>query len=190
MNNTLESFLYRKNLLRKVTKNFDLYYPRPELDDDGMPKTVKVSYKRLGRNSHQKVCDRYYKKSNPNEISYYRHLAFQAKFLRIDNSWYLEITPTYYFTHDGFKLHTYYEGKLKGKKALDRPETVFSETLFWEDILTREQNSLFGKPILSFGFLFKSTLERGIDDKRWLEKEDDEKKQTLTNQSQIFHDGI
>ena len=62
----------------------------------------------------------------------------------------IEITPTYLFTHDGYKLHTYYEGKLKGKKGLDKAETVFSQTLFWADILTRGNNDLFFNPILKF----------------------------------------
>lgn len=186
LNNTFDSFVHHKDILHKIVDNIDLYYFRPSLDNKGLPATKRYSYKRLGRNSSQKICERYYRKSDPTIISYYRHLSFEAQFLRFDNKWFIEITPTYFFTHDGFKLHTYYESKLKGKKGLDKAEIVFSETLFWTDILTRGSGSMFDKSIIAFGFPFNSDFEVGINDTTWLEKEDEEKKKLLTNQLSLF----
>lgn len=187
LNNSFETYAYHKNILHKVVDKIDLYYFRPMLDENGLPATRKISYDRLGRNSGQTVCDRYTRKSDPTVISYYRHLAFESQFLRYDGVWYLEITPTYFFTHDGFKLHIYYESKLKGKKGLDKAEIVFSETLFWADILTRGKD-MFNREILSFAFPFNSDFEVGINDDLWLEKEDAEKKIILKNQLSLFDD--
>jgi hypothetical protein len=186
MNNSFDSFIYHKKLLHKKTPKVNLYYFRPDLDEHNLPKTMEIKYKRLGRNSHQTVCDRYYRKSDPSILSYFRHLAFEAHFLRFASQWYIEITPTYYFTHDGFKIHTYYESKLKGKKGLDKAEIVFSETLFWADILTRGKDDLFVKSKIEFQDLYSDVIDVGFNDKVWLAKEDEEKKVTLENQLSLF----
>lgn len=188
MNNAFESFLYRKGILHKKTRKIDLFYFRPTIGDDDFPKDKTIRYNRLGRKSPIGVCSRYYRKSDPTKLSYFRHFAFEASFLRFVNSWFLEITPTYYFTHNGFKVHTYYESKLKGKKGLDKPANVFSGTLFWATILTRDKNDMFNRSILEFGTLFNSEIDAGIDDKMWLNREDESKKKVLKNQLSIFDD--
>lgn len=186
LNNAFETFTHHKNILHKRAGKIDLFYFRPKADDDDLPKTVKVYYDRFGRKSFQTVCDRYARKSDPSIISYFRHTAFERQFFRYDNQWYLEITPTYLFTHDGYKLHTYYEGKLKGKKGLDKAEAVFSQTLFWADVLTKGNQDLFHNSILKFDKLFQSEIEVGINDNLWLEREDKEKQKILTGQLSIF----
>ena len=93
--------------MHKKTGRIDLFYFRPKADTEGHHKTTKVYYNRFGRNSFQTVCDRYYRKSDPTIISYYRHTAFERQFFRYENQWYLEITPTFLFTHNGYKLHNF-----------------------------------------------------------------------------------
>jgi len=186
LNNSFETFTHHKNIIHKKTEKVDLFYFRPNIDSDGFPKTSKVHYDRFGRNSFQTVCDRYARKSDPSIISYFRHTSFERQFFRYDNQWYLEITPTYLFTHDGFKLHTYYESKLKGKKGLDKAEAVFSQTLFWADVLTKGNQDLFHNSVLKFDKLYQSEIEVGINDNLWLEKEDNEKQKVLTSQLSIF----
>lgn len=186
LNNSFETFVHHKNIIHKKTDKIDLFYFRPKLDDNGLPETTKIYYDRLKRRSFQTVCDRYARKSDPNIISYFRHTSFERQFFRYDNQWYLEITPTYLFTHDGYKLHTYYESKLKGKKGLDKAEAVFSQTLFWSNILTKGNEDLFHNSILKFGNLFQYLIEVGINDNMWLEKEDKEKHKILIGQLSIF----
>lgn len=188
LNNTFETFVHHKNIIHKKTEKINLFYFRPKADDDNFPKTQKVYYDRFGRKSFQTVCDRYARKSDPNIISYFRHTSFEAHFFRYEGKWYLEITPTYLFTHDGYKLHTYYESKLKGKKGLDKAEAVFSQTLFWADVLTKSNQDLFHNSMLKFDKLFQSEIEVGINDDVWLEKEDKEKQKILTSQLSIFND--
>jgi hypothetical protein len=186
LNNTFESFLHQKNIIHKVNDNVDLFYIRPRLDDIEKPYSLKVKYDRFGRKSRQSVCEKYARKSDPSIVSFYRHLAFEHKFYRYGEKWYLEITPTYYFTHDGFKMHYYYESKLKGKKALDKATAVFSETVFWEYIINKEPGRLFGfSPILKFGHLWQSELDAGLDDDLWLKKDENEQDISFTTQLKL-----
>lgn len=174
LNNTFESVIHHKGIIHVMFDKINLFYFKPRLDSEQKPKSWKVKYVRFGRNSHQSVCEKYARKSDPTVISFYRHLAFETKFYRYDMKWYLEITPTYFFTHDGFKMHYYYEQKLKGKKALDRAAAVFSETVFWDMLITKDEG-MFGAPILKFNHLWQSNLDAGIDDELWLKKEDIDK---------------
>lgn len=185
LNSTFESFAYSKNLIRKKTKQFDLYYFRPQKDRNDLPRSIDLKYNRFGRNSKQNICNRYYRKKEPNVISYFRHLSFEKNFHRLGSDWYLEINPTYLFTHDGFKVHTYYESKLKGKKGLDKAETVFSQVLFWSQILSRDEG-MFSKSVFKFSDISSFAFERGIDDKLWLEKEDKEIKNKLISEKGLF----
>ena len=185
LNSTFESYAYLKKLIRKKTDQFDLYYFKPQLDSSNLPKTIDGKYLRLGRNSKQNVCNRYYRKKDPLIISYFRHLSFEKKFVKLDDKWFLEINPTYLFTHDGFKVHTYYESKLKGKKSLDKAETIFSQVLFWSEEMTKDE-SLFGPPIFKFSKLLQFNLTKGINDKLWLEKEDTDLKALLISEKGLF----
>lgn len=171
LKSTFESYVFSKRIIRKVVDRIDLFYFKPIMTYTNLPKTTEKVYNRFGRQSKLTICDSYARKSDPKIISYYRHLAFETNYLRINQGWYIEITPTYLFTHDGFKLHTYYESKLKGKKALDYPETVFSEFLFWVHCLL-ETTELFGNKLLEFDGLISLDIHVGIDDKKWSEKED------------------
>lgn len=174
LNNTFESFAHYKGLLHYNYEEINLYYFRPQLDDNNRPKPKKQYYKRFNRKSFQSVCEKYARKSDPSIISYYRHLALEVRFERYDKKWFMEINPNYFFTHDGFKIHHYYESKLKGKKALDKEPAVFSQLLFWEYVITTNNDGLFGEPILKFSNLWKDKLNAGIDDGIWLQKEDEE----------------
>jgi hypothetical protein len=186
LNNTCETFLHQRNILHKVIENINLFYFRPRLDKDERPYSKKIYYNRFGRKSHQSVCERYARKSDPSIISFYRHLALESKFCKYDGQWYLEITPTYYFTHDGFKIHYYYESKLKGKKALDKATAVFSETVFWAWFLGQESGNLFGfSPKLKFGQLWQSEFNAGLDDELWLKKDDRNTENSFTTQLKL-----
>lgn len=56
----------------------------------------------------------------PNETSYYFHLAFKTRFNLIDEFWYLEITPDWHASLDGYKnSRTFYDsqaGKYRSRK--------------------------------------------------------------------------
>jgi len=68
---------------------------------------------------------------------YIRHLAFRGYFQRIEDSWYLEITPSYVFTIDGVRPYRFEADLLSGIKLLEHNDTLLSQIHLWVDILTR-----------------------------------------------------
>ena len=57
------------------------------------------------------------KPKNGKAYKYLRHAAFQGRFRWLGEQWYLEITPTYRFTHNGRDLDRYHESLRFGHQA-------------------------------------------------------------------------
>ncbi|MBA3459578.1 MAG: hypothetical protein H0T46_06430 [Deltaproteobacteria bacterium] len=66
---------------------------------------------------------------------YLRHLAFAGRFRRIDNAFYLEVTPTYRFTSDGKRKDHFHDTRVSGIKRLERNRAVLSQVRLWNDVL-------------------------------------------------------
>ncbi|HEY7829750.1 MAG TPA: hypothetical protein VIC06_04205 [Solirubrobacteraceae bacterium] len=54
-------------------------------------------------------------------VRYVRHLAFLPTFVRYDEQWYLELTPSYHFTRDGHEPDFYAASHRSGIKRIERP---------------------------------------------------------------------
>jgi hypothetical protein len=115
----------------------------------------------------------YPKKSDPSTISYYRHCALSWQFIQIENDWYCEITPDYFFTRDGHRESLYASELLRGIKKIERNPAVLQETKLWASILRRKED-LFDQAerILDFGDLVTFKVDQGIDDVAWKQAED------------------
>lgn len=138
------------------------------------------------------VFKAYESKATPGRTAYYRHRAARLRFLRYDQKWYVEITPSYHFTQDGFKISRYFEERLAGIKLLERQnKTHLRQVQLWEQVLRQEhltlgsprprQLSLFGSdeddsfetpiepyPHLTFGRLAQFEVDWGVPEKAWL----------------------
>lgn len=118
----------------------------------------------------RQVVHIYAKKRDPKETAYLRHSAFRGRFLRFDNSWYLEVTPTYHFTYDGHNEDRFASEHLKKIKEIEKNNAVLGQFLMWryylinrgsKDIFTREY------PFLKFHMAGDYTVEQGIPDDFW-----------------------
>ena len=119
----------------------------------------------------------YQSKTTPDRMAYYRHRAFRGQFYRFGNCWYLEITPTYHFTQDGYRLSRYYEERLSGIKLLERQNKGhLAQVRIWADLLKPKAN-MFEEPyaFLRFGKLRCFEVAFGIDDAAWLPEAKDSK---------------
>ncbi len=131
-----------------------------------------VSYHSLLQNTSRVVFLGYPSKRDPAKMAYYRHSAFEGYFKRFDGAWYLEITPTYYYTWDGHNLDRYYEDRLKGIKQMERNPAVAGQVVMWADYLRRGGDMFTPQyPFLGFGELMKFDMDVGIDDKMWLRRD-------------------
>lgn len=162
-----------------VRFNPDREYFFFEATADLAPRPIK--YRSMRRDSERFVFQHYTtKKSGEPVREFYRHYAFGGRFRRYDGVWFLEITPTYRFTSDGWNVLRFEESKLKGIKALEKNATVLGQVVMWADLLRgrHEQAELFDAgedyPFLGFGELETFGLDVGINEPAWLATEENQ----------------
>ena len=132
----------------------------------------KVSYRSLEKKVSREVFKQYVKKNDPTQKTYCRHSAFKGHFLRLSNEWYLEISPTYHFTSDGYWKHMFRAELLQGIKRMDRNPAVLGQVLMWADYLS--QSTLFSSeyPFLHFGQLATVDINTSLPDSVWSKSEE------------------
>jgi hypothetical protein len=136
----------------------------------------------MNLHTSREVFKQYLNKKDPSKKTYCRHSAFKGFFQQLGDSWFLEITPTYHFTRDGRSDYPYREELLKGIKRLDRNPAIVGQLLMWQDILSKNTNSLFNNseyPFLEFSNLETVSIEVGICDDIWFNTEDSVEKLAL-----------
>lgn len=125
------------------------------------------------KGSHwRSVFKSYAKKTDPSQVSYYKHAGLKWQFLNLDNEWFCAITPDYFYSVNGQRESRYTAQYLSGIKRLERNPAVLGETRMWAAILAgREggEDSLFSQRerILDFGKLVTFDTDRGIDEAKW-----------------------
>lgn len=145
----------------------------------------KQSYKSLKRTSGLSVVSKFSSRSKDGRIfHYWRHMAFRPQFRFLGDAWFLEITPTYRFTTDGFRKDKFHESRLKKIKEIEGNRAVLSAVLFWADYL-QPDDGLFseGSPLIVFGKLKTMNIGVGIDDKTW--QQNDPETREMDQQSRL-----
>ena len=150
------------------------------------------SYLSISKKTKRKVFFGYSKRKDSDLPAFYRHSAFAGKFLKFGDKWYLEISPTYYFTRDGFEDYKYAENKIKKIKMLELNMAILGQVVMWSKLLqpVQEQN-LFETPkadLIEFGELVKISAEYGIDDSAWLPKEAQEDAPMIDSEQLLLND--
>lgn len=135
---------------------------------DGSAK-LDITYKGRQKEATRSVFKEYSKEGDP-KSTYYRHLAFEARFQVFGGQWFLEINPTYVFTLDGAKLHPAHAKFLSKMKRMERHMAVANSVHFWATYI-RERASDGG--LIAFGELPVFELQVGIEDKVWQNKDID-----------------
>ena len=144
------------------------YFRAPQgLRDEKRPFQARM------RQSSRTIFKGYTSKKQPDQISYYRHMAFKAGFVRVGRDWCLEINPSYHFTWNGKKIHPRHASLLSGIRRLDGARSVSDQVVMWASLLAAKD--LFSAPgrLLGFGKLLTVELHAGINDKEWQSREDD-----------------
>lgn len=176
-------WLLNKSLREKVKSDLSFdqkkrcYYFKPTADKSAR----RYYYRSLAKKTHRDVFQPYFKK-NSDEVSYYRHSAFQGQFIQVESNWFLEITPTYFFTRDGYTRDKFEQKRLSGIKRLEKNSAVFGQLVMWAEYLsTPAQGELFipHYPFLEFDGLEEFEIDVGIDDSIWLGNEDEETTELL-----------
>ena len=178
--------------LREISRNLDLNYSKSEEafyfrpTSDMSPR--ELTYRSITKITKREVFRGYPSRRDPTKMAYYRHSAFEGSFVLIDNCWYLQITPTYVFTRDGFYPSKYRQDNLKLIKQKERNPAVLGQVIMWADYLRTRGDLLVPKyPFLHFNDLTKFDIDFGVDDNSWLPHEEEEEKEELRkDQLELF----
>ena len=81
-------------------------------------------------------------------VDFVRHHGFTPRFELLAGQWFLVISPSYYFTTNGFIPHSHPAALLAGKKRLDNSSALRGQVIMWHRFLTESQNA---KPDLFAG---------------------------------------
>jgi len=131
---------------------------------------------RLGYSGGKKLTNRdvfHVYRTKTGDVSYCRHSAFKGQFYRFDGKWYLEVTPTYYFTTDGLEHYAGYEPLLKGIKRLEKNSAVRGQVIMWAELLAQDEDMYrTSYPYLGIGAPVAFEIEVGLDDEQWLVREE------------------
>jgi hypothetical protein len=172
LNQCLKGKLYPKGI--KFSRENQCYYFRAPQDLSGR----EYAYQSREHKASRLVFRGYPRKSDHTQMSFYRHSAFGARFVRFGAIWYLQITPTYHFTRDGERISRFAPDLLSGIKRLETNQAVHGQVVMWAHLLT--ERSLFdtGPQFLHFGSPLDFHLDVGLDDDAWLKREEDPEKRT------------
>jgi hypothetical protein len=146
------------------------FFPKPKDRDK-----VKYAYKSLKSFVPRDVVNRYGKKQkDPSQPAYWRHSAFLHRFVRLGGDWYVEITPTYHFTIDGYKADPWSGERLKTIKEFENNAAVMGQFVMWRYFLVNhgvEDLYTEGYPYLAFAPLEPLPLHVGVPDDLWTSQE-------------------
>lgn len=114
-------------------------------------------------------------KKETEQIDFVRHHAFVPRFELLDDQWFLVITPTYFFTTNGFTPHSHPHALLSGKKRMDNSASLRGQVIMWHRFLTqadREKEDLFenataGDSYLKFSDPPQVALETRVPEDVW-----------------------
>ena len=203
LNGSLRSFLGAKGIWFHLPKNSYGYFfyapsrdptvsdenPSASSNERSSPKELprKIIPWKYQKESERTVFRAYYGKKDPTRIVYYRHLGFEPKFLRFGTTWFLEVTPTYHFTSDGYKVSNYAESYLAGIKRIEKHSAVHADIRFWGYVLTDRGLFTRGVEFLRISDPMTFQADFGIPEIDWLNRADEEEKERLQegDESQI-----
>ncbi len=157
------------NVLLDETEGYYYFAPSQDLSP------IELPYQSLKRGTSRWVFRDYRKQRDPTQVAYYRHSAFYGQFYRFENNWYLEITPHYRFTLNGYRVSRFKDDQLKKIKQFELNPAVLGQVVMWAEYL-HETPELFTEvyPYLGFGNLVTFGINTGIEDDIWLKHEDED----------------
>jgi hypothetical protein len=119
------------------------------------------------------VFKAYPRKKDETQVASCRHLAFGFRFARLDDAWFMAITPTYHFTFDGFRDFYWAADQLSGIKRRERNAAVRNTIDTIARFVRQEPDENLLTPLLGanrpleFGDLVSFDVEFGLDDDSW-----------------------
>jgi hypothetical protein len=185
---SLQEKLYHERIQWMFKDNLFAFLPRN--DDDLLREEVWQGEKR----NERRVYERKLSKKSADKIYTCKHFAFSTEFVRIDDRWFLALTPEWYFSFPpGYRRSAFADEQLSWLKRREVNMTVRNHFEFLVSYLKGlDTADLFDRPesaghSLSFGEPMVLPTQVMLEDSRWLpirdvEAEDPE----LFQQARLF----
>lgn len=153
----LQEQLYRQNVEWQFEEGLFIFIengnekkrkkPAKRKQDGQLVEFDQIIYKRyetwIGeKESSRAVLERFMKSNDPEEVWYYKHRAFEARFKRINDNWLLLILPDWFFSHDGFHKSRFHSDDLKWLKRKSNTGIVFTDFRFIHFFLKNKGDGL------------------------------------------------
>ena len=72
----------------------------------------------------RRVYEVKYQKKDPTKVAHHRHFAFDLTFTKMDDAWYAQIVPSWYYSYDGYRRSNWHDDLLSQQKRLEHNSTV------------------------------------------------------------------
>lgn len=171
------AFLLRQTLRHQVREDLNWEKGRKLFYFRVLEKNVsrRFHYEASRKKTHADVVNVISNKNEDSRVEFVRHHAFVPRFELLDDQWFLIVTPTYYFTTDGFTPHSYPQALLAGKKRMDNSASLRGQVIMWHRFLTQSERAasdLFGRdtepePCLRFEQPPQIALETRVPEDVW-----------------------
>jgi len=144
------AFLLRQVLRYQTREDLNWEKERKLLYFRALEKNIprRFHYEASRNRTHADVVNVITSKKEEGRVDFVRHHAFAPRFELLDDQWFLIVTPTYYFTTDGFTPHSYPQALLAGKKRMDNSASLRGQVIMWHRFLTQKERAasdLFGR---------------------------------------------
>ena len=144
------AFLLRQTLRHQVGNDLNWEKERKLFYFRAFEKNIprRFHYEASRKKTHADVVNVIISKKEEGRVEFVRHHAFVPRFELLDDQWFLVVTPTYYFTTDGFTPHSYPQALLAGKKRMDNSASLRGQVIMWHRFLTQKERfagDLFGR---------------------------------------------
>ena len=144
-----------------------------------LPPKIERSYyyESLKRRTAAKVVKTY---RRGDVLKYVRHHAFEPRFWRIDNKWFMSVTPTFHFTWDGFRPDKFASSRLSGKKQREFNSALSGQLAMWRYVLVDHPDDDapdlllpegIPEPLITFEALKPLEMEHAVPETIWREAE-------------------
>ncbi|TWB77214.1 hypothetical protein FBZ87_10326 [Nitrospirillum amazonense] len=91
-------------------------------------------------------------KKDTTKVAHHQHLSFELTFAKLDDSWYAQIVPSWFYSFDGFRASNWHDDLLSQQKRLERNSSVRNQVRFIAYFLTAsgDEEGLVFEPLIEF----------------------------------------
>ncbi|MCR9257013.1 MAG: DUF4365 domain-containing protein [Alphaproteobacteria bacterium] len=137
------AFLLRQTLRHQFQQDLNWEKERKLLYFRAQEKNTprRFHYEASRKKTHADVVNVTHSKKEEGRVDFVRHHAFVPRFELLNDQWFLVVTPTYFFTTNGFTPHPYPQALLAGKKRLDNSASLRGQVIMWHRFLTQSDRA-------------------------------------------------